>query len=99
VPLTNLLGWAVVGLVSTAQYQTWARRQPGPAARPLCGRAWLCPGLYFLVLVFNLTVTFAIAEWALGLCSSALALAVAAATIAVVRGKPRAAGAWKGIRA
>ncbi len=99
VPLANFVGWAVVGLVSTVLYQAWAGRQPGPEVRPLRGRAWLCPGLYFLVLAFNLAVTFAIGEWALGLCSLILALAVSSVTIAALRGTPRAAVVARGIEA
>jgi putative membrane protein len=90
VPVTNFLGWAVVGLAATALYQAWERGRPGPRARRLRGWAWLCPGLYFLVLAFNLIVTFAIGEWALGLCGLSLALVIACAAAAALR--RRAAG-------
>jgi putative membrane protein len=85
VPVANFVGWAVVGLVATALYQVWERRQAGPSVRPLRGRAWLCPGLYFMVLAFNLAVTFAIGESALGLCSLGLALVVSYATLTAMR--------------
>jgi putative membrane protein len=98
VPLANFLGWAVVGLVATTLYQTWERTQPGPSVRPLCGRAWLCPGLYFMVLAFNLAVTFAIGEWGLGACSLALALVISGVTVTAARGRFRAA-VWGEIQA
>jgi len=81
VPLANFLGWGVVGCVATALYHAWERRQPELAAVAFRGRAWLCPGLYFVVLAFNLTVTFALQEWWLGLCGVSLALPVAAMTL------------------
>jgi putative membrane protein len=80
VPLANFLGWATVGVAATALYHAWEVRQP---ARPMAvfrGCALLCPALYFVVLGFNLTVTFALREWWLGTCGALLALAVAALT-------------------
>jgi len=81
VPLANFLGWAVVGAVATALYHAWERRLPAVTAVLCQGRAWLCPGLFFVVLVFNLSVTFALKEWRLGLCGVFLALLVAIATL------------------
>jgi putative membrane protein len=100
VPLANFVGWGVVGLVATALYQAWERRQRGLPAAQLRGRAWLCPGLYFLVLAFNLAITFAIGEWMLGLCGSALGLTLTGVTSRALRGPGRASPAWgEGIRA
>jgi putative membrane protein len=81
VPVANFLGWGVVGAAATALYHTWERRQPVVSAAAFRGRAWLCPGLYFVVLAFNLTVTFALREWWLGLCGALLALPVAVMTL------------------
>lgn len=81
IPVANFLGWGVVGWVATALYHAWERRQPELAAAAFRGRAWLCPWLYFVVLAFNLTVTFALQEWWLGLCGVLLALPVAAMTL------------------
>jgi putative membrane protein len=81
VPLANFLGWAVVGAVATALYHAWERRQPPLTTIRCQGRARWCPGLYFVVLVFNLSVTFALKEWRLGLCGALLALLVAIATL------------------
>jgi putative membrane protein len=68
VPVANFVGWAVVGGVIAGAWLSlepriggvppaWASRLPGRSARPL----WL----YYLVLVFNLAVTAAVAERAL----------------------------------
>ncbi len=81
IPVANFRGWGVVGLGATRLYHAWERRQPGLPAVAFRGRAWLCPGLYFVVLTFNLTVTFALQEWWLGLCGVSLALPVAAMTL------------------
>lgn len=101
VPLANFLGWGVVGLVSMGLYQTWELRQPDSGTAAFRGRALLCPGLYFIVLAFNLTVTFAIGEWVLGLCGVALSLPLLLWTWRMLRG-PRVLG-WRprgeGIRA
>lgn len=65
VPLANFLGWGVVGGIATALYHAWERRFPDGAAASFAGRAALCPGLYFIVLGFNLAVTCALGEWRL----------------------------------
>ena len=80
IPVANFLGWGVVGLAATGLYQAWERRHAALPAVEFRGRAWLCPGLYFVVLAFNLTVTFVLQEWWLGLCGVLLALPVAAMT-------------------
>lgn len=95
VPLANFAGWAVVGLAATALYLAWERRQPPRPAAPWRGRAWLCPGLYFVVLTFNLAVTFAIGEWSLGLCGLALAAALTAGTILALQARRRAGARWE----
>jgi uncharacterized membrane protein len=81
IPTANFLGWAVVGLVATGLYHAWERRQAELRAVAFRGRAWICPGLYFGVLAFNLTITFALQEWWLGLCGVLLALPVAVMTL------------------
>ncbi len=76
IPAANFLGWGVVGSLATGLYHTWERsRQEAPPAR-FRGRALLCPGLYGVVLAFNLAITFAIAEWRLGLCGMLLSLPI-----------------------
>ena len=64
VPLSNFAGWAVVGGVSIGLFQWCDRRFWSEVpARPLLAAT----GLYYLVLGFNLAVTFWIGEPQLGL--------------------------------
>jgi len=81
IPVANFLGWGVVGFVATGLYHAWERRYADRPAIAFRGRAWICPGLYFGVLAFNLTITFALQEWWLGLCGVLLALPVAAMSL------------------
>src|SRR5574337_1387962 len=73
VPLTNFLGWAVVGFVTIALFQQVDRAL---AAEPTIDRGVkpiLCGAmLYYLILVFNLVMTFAIGEMLLGMTGVAL---------------------------
>ena len=63
VPFANYVGWAVVGLISLAIYFPIERRLPAlsvpPSATP---RLLLGVGLYYGVLVLNLSMTFWIGE-------------------------------------
>lgn len=93
VPLANFLGWGVVGLASTALYHAWERRQPDRLPIRFWGRAVACPGLYFGVLAFNLAVTFALQEWALGVCGVALTLPVVIMTLRAHAGSATARAA------
>ncbi len=88
VPLANFLGWAAVGTTATALYHAWEQRLPESAAA-FGGRAALCPGLFFIVLVFNLAVTFALGEWWLGLSGVLLTLPILLWTSAILM-RPRA---------
>ncbi|OGB92460.1 MAG: hypothetical protein A3G35_04275 [candidate division NC10 bacterium RIFCSPLOWO2_12_FULL_66_18] len=93
VPLANFLGWGVVGGTAMALYHVWERRQPAVAVARFEGRAVLCPALYFLVLVFNLVITFALGEWRLGLSGVLLTLPILLWTMAILM-RPRAL-AWR----
>jgi len=67
VPLTNFLGWGVVGFVVIALFQRLDRALPAEESssrgvRPI----FLGAALYLLILVFNLCMTFAIGEYLLG---------------------------------
>ena len=101
VPLANFAGWGVVGLVAACLYQAWEGRRADAGTATFRGRALVCPGLYFIVLAFNLTVTFAIGEWELGLCGVALSLPLSFWTWRILK-RPRVLG-WRprgeGIRA
>lgn len=70
VPIANYAGWAVVGLISLAIYFPMDRRLPDVHPRPpvrVTRHLLLGVGLYYGVLVFNLTMTFWIGEVLLGL--------------------------------
>ncbi|MEK7204425.1 MAG: hypothetical protein AAB254_02855, partial [candidate division NC10 bacterium] len=69
------------------------RRLPVTAPRRFAGRALLCPGLYFIVLAFNLAVTAALGEWGLLLSGVALTLPVLLWTAGILVG-PRAFAWW-----
>ncbi len=89
VPLANFLGWGIVGGVATALYHAWERRLPGGRAARFSGRAVLCPGLYFIVLGFNLAVTCALREWRLLASGLLLTLPILLWTLATLA-RPRA---------
>ena len=70
VPLSNFAGWFLVGATTIRLYQVLEGRAFWRAgARGVrCWRygGWLEPLLYGGILLFNLTLTFAIGEWRLG---------------------------------
>jgi len=91
VPLANFLGWGVVGGTATALYHAWERRCPAMVMANFDRRAALCPGLYFIVLTFNLAVTFVLGEWWLLLCGMLVTLPVLLWTLAhLMRPRPLA---------
>jgi putative membrane protein len=72
VPLSNFLGWFVVGIVTIRAFQWWDGRQPLPIGPPrgsqnLPYSGLLEPVVYVGILVFNLFLTFWIGETLLGL--------------------------------
>lgn len=70
VPIANYLGWAVVGFLSLLAYLPLDRKflQDGLSpARRVTVNVLLGCGLYYGVLIFNLTVTFWIGESLLGM--------------------------------
>ena len=68
VPIANYIGWAVVGLLSLRAYLPLDRRcgQARVSAPHVTSPVLLGCGLYYGVLIFNLTVTFWIGEFLLG---------------------------------
>jgi putative membrane protein len=79
VPLSNYVGWAVVGAVSLAIYFPLDRRLPlrdVPDTRSVTPDLLLGCGLYYGVLAFNLAVTFWIGELWLGVTGLLLSLPV-----------------------
>ncbi len=74
VPLSNFIGWAIVGAVTIFLFQLVERRQwlSSDAVRPAGVRhlpygGLIEPGLYAGVLLFNVVLTFAIGEPLLGM--------------------------------
>ena len=81
VPLSNYVGWVVVGLISLSIYFVLDRRLPPPpehTGRSTSHRLLLGVGLYYLVLAFNLSVTVWIGEWSMGLSGVLMYLPVTA---------------------
>ena len=71
----------------------WERRLSVTAPGRFAGRALLCPGLYFIVLAFNLAVTAALGEWGLLLSGVALTLPILLWTGGILV-DPRARAWW-----
>jgi uncharacterized membrane protein len=72
VPLSNFVGWVVVGAVGIGGYLALSRGALG-------GRLWPGVALYYAVLLFNLAVTAWIGEWvlvAIGTAIHAMAVAI-----------------------
>ena len=68
IPLMNFVGWAVVGLIALSMYFVVDRRWvPMPFENVVTRHLLLGCGLYYGVLLFNLTITFWIDEPVLGL--------------------------------
>ena len=70
VPLANYAGWAVVGVIALALYAAVDRRLPATGLQSdesVTAKVLLGCGLYYGVLMFNLTMTFWINEPLLGL--------------------------------
>ncbi|MGB0910254.1 MAG: carotenoid biosynthesis protein [Nitrospirales bacterium] len=70
IPLANFLGWATVGITSIGIYCALDRFQWGafPLPQKIVSRNLLLGvALYYLVLLFNLAVTFWIGEYLLGM--------------------------------
>ena len=91
VPFANYVGWAVVGLISLGIYFPLERRLPAlsptPSATP---QLLLGVGLYYGVLVFNLSMTFWIGESFMGMSGLLMHLPVIALLLFRLA-KPRSA--------
>ncbi len=80
VPLSNFVGWLVVGVAGVGGYLLLA-------GKDATGRhPWPGVGLYYGVLVFNLALTAWIHEWLLLVSGTAIHLALAVALLARLRG-------------
>ena len=72
VPLSNFVGWFVVGVVTIRLFQIWERRRessshPAAGAHLVPYSGLLEPLVYLGILIFNLTLTFWIDEPLLGM--------------------------------
>jgi uncharacterized membrane protein len=93
VPLSNFAGWAIVGATIIVSFQRidralvkrgWLREH---GVRHVPAKALWGPALYYLLLLFNLTVTFAIGELLLG-CVGLFIFTPVTAVLLVLLGKP-----------
>jgi len=84
VPLSNFLGWVIVGVVGVGAYLL-------VTGAPAEGRPWPGLALYYAVLVFNLIVTLWIEEWLLAAAGLALHAVVGVALAIWGRREPRRA--------
>ena len=70
IPLSNFAGWAFVGMSSLLVFKIWEPRLPSRREGVQPDRTlrllYLGTGLYYLVLLFNLAVSFWIGEFVLG---------------------------------
>ncbi|NOT21376.1 MAG: carotenoid biosynthesis protein [Nitrospiraceae bacterium] len=92
VPFANYVGWAVVGFLSLAIYFPLERRLPDLLPPPsITLLILLGVGLYYGVLVFNLSMTFWIGESFMGMSGLLMHLPVIALLIARLTGMRRGA--------
>jgi uncharacterized membrane protein len=81
VPITNFIGWAVVGFLSCSAY-VFVDRRLGPLPQAdsasMSRGVLLGCGLYYAVLMFNLSVTFWIGEYLLGMTGVLIYLPITA---------------------
>ena len=87
IPLANFFGWAFVGIIALGIYRVIDRhlpddREAAPSASTTVDVLLGC-GLYYGVLLFNLSVTFWIGETLLGLVG--LLLYIPVTTLALLR--------------
>lgn len=92
VPVTNYIGWAIVGLIALTGYslldhRLQSIRQESPANRPMTGEILLGCGLYYGVLLFSLAVTFWIGEALLGMTGVLIYLPITALMLLRLRGR------------
>lgn len=67
VPLSNFLGWLLVGLAIIYCFQKLDRKMGW--SKEFAGNALMGPALYFLNMIFILSVTFYIGEYVIGIIS------------------------------
>lgn len=86
VPLANFGGWFIVGLIAMTSYRMLDRRLLPAFPHAVAAREVLLGcGLYYGVLLFNLTLTFWIGEWLLGMVGCLLYAPVTALALLKLR--------------
>ncbi len=90
VPLANFAGWFVVGLIAMTGYRLLDRSGLLPVFPDAVPVKDVLPGcgLYYLVLLFNLVMTFWIGEWLLGLAGCLLYTPVTVLVVLKLRRLP-----------
>jgi putative membrane protein len=82
IPFANYVGWAVVGLISFALYFPLDRRLPPlPLPQSVTPQLLLGVGIYYGALALNLSVTFWIGEFFMGIIGLLMHLLVIALLI------------------
>jgi putative membrane protein len=95
VPVANFVGWVVVGAAIAWGWDVLApriREAPPAWARRLPARPYHAPGLYYLVLLFNLAMTAVIGEPVLLLAGLLLHAPLAGVVVCSLRSRQRADG-------
>ncbi len=95
VPVTNYVGWAVVGVIALLIYFHLDRRLPEPERRSdgsVTSNILMGCGLYYSVLLFNLTVTFWIDEPLIGMTGILIYIPLTALLLLRLLGKLPAPG-------
>ena len=91
VPLANYVGWAVVGIISLTLYFPLERRLPALSlSQSATPQLLLGIGLYYGVLIFNLSMTFWIGESFMGMSGLLIHLPVLALLMYRLAGPRRA---------
>lgn len=91
VPLANYVGWAVVGIISLTLYFPLERRLPALSlSQSATPQLLLGVGLYYGVLIFNLSITFWIGESFMGMSGLLMHLPVFALLMYRLAGPRRA---------
>ena len=83
VPLSNFLGWFLVGLAIIYCFQKLDRKMGWSAE--YAGNALMGPAFYFINMIFILSVTFYIGEYLLGMISLSIFSILVYLTILKVR--------------
>ena len=83
VPLSNFLGWLLVGLAIIYCFQKLDRKMGW--SKEYAGNALMGPALYFLNMIFILSVTFYIGEYVIGIISLSIFSILISFTILKVR--------------